>query len=49
MHVAVNGSNFGKTIIGKYEGDILDLRNKIIFYLACWKSLVYAEQLYLPQ
>jgi hypothetical protein len=32
--VAVNGSDFGKTIISKYKGDIGDLKNKKKVYLA---------------
>jgi hypothetical protein len=29
MPVAVNGSNFGNTIISKYKGVMYDLKNKI--------------------
>ncbi len=52
--VAVNGSNFRKTIISKYKGDIWDLKNKNkISYLTenfsfCVVS-VHAEQSHLPQ
>jgi hypothetical protein len=31
---AVNGLNFGKSIIRKYKGVIYDLKNKIKIYLA---------------
>jgi hypothetical protein len=51
--VAVNGSNFGKTIISKYKGYMWDLKYKKHFTQAtenfsfCVVS-VYTEQSYLP-
>ncbi len=38
--VAVNGSDFGKTIISKYKGVIWDLKNKKKVYLAHWKFFI---------
>jgi hypothetical protein len=53
IDVAINGANFGKTIISKYTGVICDLKNKKFTYRAenplfCAVS-VYGEQLYLPK
>jgi hypothetical protein len=46
--VAVNGSNFGKTIISKYIVVIYDLKNKKLFYLACRKSFVLPSRISPP-
>jgi hypothetical protein len=48
MPVAVNGSNFGKIIIGKYEGVIYDLKNNF-FYLFVPRSLSIRRTILPPQ